>query len=281
MKKWILPVLCVILNAVLFVGNYKMHQSNEKMHAANVKLYEQNVATEEAFEHRYDKYETEITDYEGFENYPLKAEQCEVNKYYEKREAMYMHAVSAPTDVVFVGDSITDRFAWEECYPDLVVKRRAIVGDTTAGVLSRTDSVLATEPKKIFLLIGTNDLYALSKEKELDEEAYQEVLNNYIAILDTYQEQAPDTKIYVESVLPMLEMDETKNERKDYNELIQRFNKDLVMICSDHKVTYLNLWKLLAEEDGTLKEEYAMDGLHLTPQAYRAMKPYIDECVYE
>ncbi|MBP5265280.1 MAG: hypothetical protein J6Z06_00450 [Lachnospiraceae bacterium] len=243
MKKWILPALCVVLNIVLFVGNYKLHESNVAMHEENVAFYEQNVATQEAFEHRYDKYETTITDYTGLEEYPLKAEQSEANKYYEKREAMYMHAVSAPTDVVFVGDSITDRFAWEECYPDLVVKRRAIVGDTTAGVLSRTDSELATKPSKIFLLIGTNDLYQLSKEKELDEEAYQTVMNNYIAILDTYQDKAPKTEIYVESVLPMREMDESKKERKDYNELIQRFNKDLVMICEDHKVTYLNLWK--------------------------------------
>ncbi len=281
MKKWILPIVCMILNVVLFIGNYKLHQSNLKLHESNVELYRQNQATEEAFEHRYDKYEMDIADYVDMADYPLKQEQCEENRYYEKRESMYMSAVSYPTDVVFVGDSITDRFAWEECYPDITVKRRAIVGDTTAGVLSRVDSILATQPSKIFIMVGTNDLYQLCKEKELDEKAYDEVVNNYIAILDAFAEGAPDATIYVESVLPMRELDQDEMERSDYNELIQRFNKDLVMIAEDHKVTYLNLWKVLADEDGALREEYTMDGLHLTPQAYREMKPYVDTCVYE
>ena len=70
-----MPALCVVLNIVLFVGNYKLHESNVAMHEENVAFYEQNVATQDAFEHRYDKYETTITDYTGLEEYPLKAEQ--------------------------------------------------------------------------------------------------------------------------------------------------------------------------------------------------------------
>ncbi|MCR5639786.1 MAG: hypothetical protein K6G04_00375 [Lachnospiraceae bacterium] len=278
MKKWILPGVCLLLNAVLLVGNYKLHQSNVEMHASNVALYEQTMATQEAFEHRYDGYHVEIKDIVDFTDYPDKAAQAEKNKYYAKRELMYMNMPAGPTDVVFVGDSQTDRCSWEEFYPDLNVKRRAIVADTIYGVHSRMDTILATKPSKIFILIGSNDLYALSMEKHEEATSTDDLIAVYQDIIETFQANAPEATIYVESVLPMRE---EEDEREDYNALIQEFNPKLANLCREKQVEYMDLWSLLADADGTLKEEYSLDGLHISSKAYAVIKKQVDRVIYQ
>ena len=200
----------------------------------------------------------------------------EKNKFYEKREEMYESMVSYPTDVVFVGDSQTDRCLWEEFYPQLTVKRRAIPGDTIDGVLSRMDSILATKPSTAFLLIGTNDLYAAAHTKKGEPETIDEMMEDYAAILDTFATESPDTKVYVESVLPMREGDYN---RKDYNESIVEFNDRLSKLCEEKHVAYIDFWTPMAGEDGTLLEEYSLDGLHITAAAYRIMKDTIDPLI--
>lgn len=277
-KKWILPVLCLVLNAALLYGNIKLHQSNVAMHEENVAFFKQNEATQNAFEHRYDGYETHFYEVTGLEDYPEKMQQAEENKYYEKRELMYLGMESGPTDVVFVGDSQTDRCAWEEFYPNLNVKRRAIVGDTIFGVRSRVDTVLMTEPSKIFLLVGTNDLYALSREKHPEAETMEDILAAYGEVLDAYAAGAPEAKVYVESVLPMRELE---GERADYNEYIMTFNEQLKTLCEDKQVTYIDLWSRLVDEEGVLGEDYTLDGLHLSAKAYAVMKQEIDTYIEE
>lgn len=61
-------------------------------------------------------------------------------------------------DVVFVGDSIIEGGNWQDMFPDFVIANRGISGDTTAGVLDRLDGVLNTNPEKVFILVGINDL---------------------------------------------------------------------------------------------------------------------------
>ena len=78
----------------------------------------------------------------------IKLEENRKNRGYDGREYYYMNIYSRPTDVVFVGDSLTERVKWNELFPHLQTKNRGISSDTTEGVLARLDSVVQTEPKK-------------------------------------------------------------------------------------------------------------------------------------
>ena len=61
-------------------------------------------------------------------------------------------------DIVFLGDSITHEGSWEEYFLECQTVNRGINGDTVQGVIDRLPDVLALEPKKLFLMIGVNDL---------------------------------------------------------------------------------------------------------------------------
>lgn len=106
---------------------------------------------------------------------PEKKIAAELNTQYTVKEYYFMNLYSHPTDVVFAGDSITAYCPWNELYPELSVKNRGIGSDSTTCLLSRLDSIIKTEPSKIFIMIGVNDFaYGYSVE-----EAYQ----NYLMII--------------------------------------------------------------------------------------------------
>ena len=61
-------------------------------------------------------------------------------------------------EIVFLGNSITARGNWSEWFNNKRIINRGISGDRTDGVLYRLDEVISSKPKKIFLLIGVNDI---------------------------------------------------------------------------------------------------------------------------
>ena len=138
------------------------------------------------------------------------------------------------------------------------------------------DSILATKPSTVFIMVGTNDLNAAANSKKGEQETIDEMMEDYEAILDTFATEAPDTKVYVESVLPMREGD---SNRKDYNESIVEFNNRLSKMCEEKHVAYIDFWTPMVGEDGTLIEEYSLDGLHITSAAYQIMKDTIDPLI--
>ena len=67
--------------------------------------------------------------------------------------------VIRPSPIVFLGDSLTEGYPAHEFFPDHYVVNRGIAADVSQEVLYRLyPNVLILKPKKIFLLIGTNDL---------------------------------------------------------------------------------------------------------------------------
>lgn len=80
------------------------------------------------------------------------------NASYIQRKTQFELMPERNTNIVFLGDSITARFEWQEYFSDLVVANRGIDSDVTEGVLNRLDTVENQHPQKIFLMIGINDI---------------------------------------------------------------------------------------------------------------------------
>ena len=72
-------------------------------------------------------------------------------------------------NIVFLGDSITDWYPFEEMYSnDIPIVNSGIAGYETKDILNRMDDlVYKFNPTKVFILIGTNDI----KYEEDDEHA--------------------------------------------------------------------------------------------------------------
>lgn len=173
---------------------------------------------------------------------------------YEQRTSLFRQLETHNVDAVFIGDSITERSLWNEFFPDKVVVNRGIESDTTTGVLKRLDNINSLNPKKIFLLIGINDLRYGEK--------VESVFVRYSNIISTLQNQSPNTQIYIQSVFPVVEgKGNIKN--KDIDEL----NKKIKTLATTDNIVYIDINSRLKLNDG-LNPKYSNDGLHIMGNAY-------------
>src|SRR5690348_4269946 len=100
-----------------------------------------------------------------------------------------------PSDIVFVGNSLTDRFPLREMFPNIPVRNKGISGNTSQDILNRIDSIADAKPRKIFLDVGINDI--------LRNQSVDTLFINYKRIVETIKSKSPDTKIYIQSLLPV------------------------------------------------------------------------------
>lgn len=183
------------------------------------------------------------------------------NDYYNGRVALFATFPPQQGAILFLGNSITERGAWAELLPGQRIANRGIGGDNTFGVLARLNGVIAARPKKIFLLIGINDL-----GRNLPEAV---ILANYRRILAQLKTSLPKTKIFVQSVLPMHES-KLPAYLKNKAEKVKSLNEGIAALAKDFGLPFLNLHQWAADGNGELKAEYTQDGIHLTPVAYAA-----------
>ncbi len=157
-----------------------------------------------------------------------------------------------PGDIVFLGDSITEGGIWEELFPGLPTRNRGIGGDVTEGVLERLEQVTQGTPAKVFLLIGTNDL-------ALSEKSPDEIAANIEAIVDAIRSQSPGTRIYVQSVLPR---------GAGFRAAVEALNRATRARIST-KANWIDLYPLFLDtEDGSIRDEFSNDELHLMGAGY-------------
>lgn len=200
-------------------------------------------------------------------NYNDKWKFAESNSDYWILETQFMTRYSYPTDVIFVGDSITYRCQWNEIFPELDVKNRGIPSDTTEGVYARLDSIIKTQPKKIFIMIGINDIAQHVEEKK--------ILDNYCNIINKLSEK-PDVKIYVQSILPIGQ----NNEESIPVETIKKLNNSIKALCNDKEVKYVDLYPSFSDDEGYLLDQYSADGIHINAEGYECWMNIIKDYVY-
>lgn len=178
------------------------------------------------------------------------------NEYYSKT-LLFGSMPSCQNKIVFLGDSITEQCDWSELLERDDVINRGIGGDVTTGVLARTGSILEQHPKKVFLMIGINDLLMAVPEER--------ILNNYKKILDTFK-TFPETEFFIQSILPV-------NNNVLYNknissEDITSLNAKIRKEALDRGFAYIDLFDALTLPDQSLDAAYTTDGLHLNGKAY-------------
>jgi len=173
-------------------------------------------------------------------------------------------------DIVFLGNSITEEGKdWAAKLGIPNVKNRGIGGDGTDGVLNRLDEFFHFKPKAIFLLIGINDLFNLHLKKEIPSAEY--VGNNILKIVNLLSEKTPNTKIYVQTILPTGEKFMKENISK-VNEMIKSQEKE-------GKYKVIDLYSILADDKGLMKKELTYDGTHLNDAGYKVWVDYIAKYV--
>ncbi|MFA5820140.1 MAG: GDSL-type esterase/lipase family protein [Bacteroidales bacterium] len=184
--------------------------------------------------------------------------------YYHKKE----HFESLPNtknEIIFLGNSITDNCEWVELFSNPNIKNRGIGGDDTDGILGRLNEVTESNPSKIFIMIGTNDL-AYSKSVEY-------VVENYKKIIDKIMQSTPSTKIYIQSIIPT---DDAIHITRKNSDIIM-INNQLKLIAEQNELTYIDLFSVFKLDSNRLNPEYSFDGLHLNGKGYLLWKKEIEK----
>ena len=184
--------------------------------------------------------------------------------HYDTRVRAFKEQNQAWRNVVLLGDSITEGFDVTKHFPGRRVLNRGIGADVignalptndSRGVLRRLDhSVFDCAATDVFLLIGINDLGS-GRTVEVMEKGYREILKR---IHDT----TPAVRVHVQSVLP------TRGNYAKHNAPVRDFNERIHKLATEFGYDYIDLHKLMLDDNGELKAEFTPEGLHLNDKAY-------------
>jgi lysophospholipase L1-like esterase len=188
------------------------------------------------------------------------------------RRSLFKTLVSSSdqSPTVFLGDSLTQLCEWNELL-DAPVLNRGISSDTTVDVLNRLDAVLALHPKTIYLMIGTND--ALQRSSVAD------TAGRYRQILQSIRQASPTTRIYMQSLLPVLSTGsyfQSLGDKRgqELNQWIREMNQTISGYADNKSIFYIDVHDDLLEND-ELAPGYTTDGIHLSGAGYIVWKQRI------
>ncbi len=196
---------------------------------------------------------------------------CAQPAYNFQRRSLFDVLPIRSNDIVFLGNSITDNCEWAELFDNRHIRNRGIQGDRAEWLLQRIDTIIAGHPKKLFLIIGINDLVHARKPREIAADIGK--------IVDRFRTESRWTKIYVQSILPVNGRAFGKFEDGAVPAGIIETNRLLEAMCAGKEVVYLDVYSSLVDSNGDLNAAYTNDGVHLMGEGYLiwrdVLKPYV------
>ncbi|WP_413279176.1 GDSL-type esterase/lipase family protein [Floridanema evergladense] len=186
--------------------------------------------------------------------------------YYLDRRSLFEIMPQSRNDIVFLGDSLIERCEWSEIFENPNIKNRGIGGDNVYGMQKRLYQVTANRPKKIFIMIGINDI--ISNQK------LEEIVRKYRITLANIKKASPRTEVYIQSVLPV----NSRFKQPVDNNLILRLNEELEVLAGEFNYQYIDLYSFFAI-DNELAYRYTNDGIHLNGEGYAVWKEIIKNYV--
>ncbi len=187
-------------------------------------------------------------------------------------------------EILFTGSSLMEQFPINELLMSSgmtqVIYNRGIGGFTTDDMLQYMEEmVYGTEPSRIFINIGTNDI-------SRPEYRLEKLTANYRKILTQIRERLPEAEITLMAYYPVNETDKlpdspmaaemfaTRN-----NENIALANQAVEKLAKELGCQFINVNDGLTDERGKLKKEFTIEGIHMYANGYQVvldnMKQYL------
>lgn len=187
-----------------------------------------------------------------------------------------MNKENAP-DILLIGNSITHYWAgeptshiangkdsWEKLFKGKNVRNLGFGWDRIENALWRIyhDELDGYDAKKIFLLLGTNNL---------DVNNDEEIICGIQELVRAVRLRQPQAHIYVCGILP----------RAGKENRIAKINQTLQLRLQPDEMTFVDMSDPLSNPDGSIVSSLFSDGTHPTAQGYQWMaeilKKYIEE----
>ncbi len=194
------------------------------------------------------------------------------DSYYYRRAALFEILPTDTSDIIMLGNSLTDGCEWHELLQDNRIKNRGITADVMAGINDRLPAILKGKPAKIFIMAGINDI-----SHDLSADSISGMIWDIVAQI---RHESPTTSIYVQSLLPV-------NTNMGYKRLqgkepvICRLNELLQLQADTYGYRYIDLYShFVIPGSQCLDPQYTNDGLHLTAEGYllwcELLRPFIN-----
>lgn len=178
-------------------------------------------------------------------------------------------------DTVFLGDSRTEGFSLYSglkgprylfsvgATVDSVFKKPT--EQTARGKVPMMDALRGMECGKVYVMLGVNELGWPRAEK------FKEY---YGKIIDQVRADHPQAQVVIQSILPVSSQQEAK---KSYvnNKRIAEFNEQLKLLAEEKNCPYLNVAEAVSDENGFLRAEWTVDGVHLNPLGIQQWLNYL------
>ena len=117
------------------------------------------------------------------------------DSYYYRRAALFECLPTDTTDIIMLGNSLTDGCEWHELMQDNRIKNRGITADVVAGIKDRLPAIIKGRPAQIFIMAGINDI-----SHDLSADSISGMIWD---IVSQIRQESPSTGIYVQSLLPV------------------------------------------------------------------------------
>lgn len=158
-------------------------------------------------------------------------------------------------NALVLGDGIAQGLYEQEVLGEsfvLASEDASAAGMEDAQMITNLEAAAKQKPKVLFLMLGMNDVTMEGQSAETFEE-------NYRALLESVSEKLPDTKIFVNSILPVTQ--KAAAETPAYAN-IPEYNKRLQALCREAGVVYIDNGNLVKDD------YYKDDGIHMKKKFY-------------
>ena len=170
--------------------------------------------------------------------------------------------------IVFFGNSITDGWDLEECFPNKPYINRGICAQTTPQMLLRfRQDVVALRPSAVVIHAGTNDIGGNTGSMLIED-----TKANYASMVEIAQ--ANSVRVIVSSLLPPPHR-ETLPSRyslfKHPPKIVHELNRWLKGYSASQGCDFLDYFGAMSDGQGFVKRSLSEDGLHPTQAGYVVM----------
>jgi lysophospholipase L1-like esterase len=255
-------LLSLVINGLMFITvlvvlrQLSHNASDPVLPQANAYAADQQVAAKPAFEQQLG------------ERHALEYQQWVALLQAEADAAV---AINAPRQNVLLGDSITLWFPSDMLPGRKTWLNQAISGENSGGLLNRLYVLDSNEVEAFFIMVGINDMIWGGNDDDL---AY-----NIRSIINYLQEQHPNARIVVQSILPHGGANASWEGRDKLAAIapsrVTAVNEKLELIAAELGADYLNLYPLFANGDGFMRSDLTTDGLHLNEDGYMVWRTAI------
>lgn len=187
--------------------------------------------------------------------------------------------------ILLVGSSLMEQFPIYELLLDRqlpwTIYNRGVGGSTSFDLMEHIDEcVFELQPDYIYINIGTNDM-------NMPDYTEEGLIGRYRRILGEIRQRLPDAKLFLLAYYPVNPAVAENNPfmkealRVRSNARIRSANEAVRKLAEETGARFLDLNAGITDENGCLKAEYTVEGMHMYADGYvpvlEALLPWLPE----